>query len=94
MSGMIGVTLRIRHGGNSFDAVITPKAAVNFERNFKVSLIKAFAEEQRSEYIYYLAWECMKLAGKEVKPFDGWLDQLEEVEFIWDTDAGPLEETD
>lgn len=93
MNGMIGVVLRVTHNGECIDVPITPRAAVNFERYFKTALVKAFSEEQKSEQMYYLAWECVRLSGRVVKPFDGWLDDLQQVEFIWsEEEPAPLGE--
>lgn len=90
---MIGVSLQVSMPGEVIVVPITPRAAVNFERNFKVSLTKAIVEEERLEHIYYLAWECVRLSGRVVKPFDGWLEEVVNVTFVMDETPAPLEKT-
>jgi hypothetical protein len=70
---------------------VTPKVQVEFERQFKTGIGKAFADEQKVEHIYWLAWKASHAAGRIVKPFDGWLDGVLDVKVI--SDAAPLDET-
>lgn len=86
---MIGLNVRVVMPEESVVVPVTPRVAVNFERQFKIGLAKAFATEQRLEHMYYLGWEAMKAAGHVVKPFEGFLDSITRVEFAED-DASPL----
>jgi hypothetical protein len=90
---MIGVSLEVTFPGEVVTIPVTPRAAVNFERHFKVSLTKAIMEQQMMEHIYYLAWECVRLSGRVVKPFDGWLEEVIQVTFVMDSEPVPLDET-
>lgn len=57
---------------------VKPKSVVAFERQFKMGLSKAFNADQKMEHIYWLGWESMRSAGNVVKPFDSWLDTVDE----------------
>ena len=86
---MISITLRVTTDGRSEDIVVGPKVQVAFEREWKVGLPKAFGADQRLEYVYWLAWKAIKESGAVVKPFDGWLDTVENVEMVG-ADETPL----
>lgn len=90
---MIGVSLQVAMPGEVIVVPVTPRAAVNFERNFKVSLTKAIVEEEKMEHIYYLAWEAVRLSGRVVKPFDSWLEDVLNVTFVMEETPVPLEKT-
>ena len=90
---MIGISLQVSLPGEVVVVPVTPRAAVNFERHFKISLTKAISEQQMMEHIYYLAWECVRLSGRVVKPFDGWLEEVLQVTFIADEEPAPLDVT-
>lgn len=92
MSGISSAKLRVEHSGECIDVEITPRAAVNFERHFKMPFTKIFGEDQTMEHIYWLAWECVRLTGRVVKPFDGWLEHLDKVGFVFEDDEpAPLD---
>jgi hypothetical protein len=59
---------------------VTPRVIVAFERNFKTGLANAFANEQKLEHVYWLAWEAERVSGKVVKMFDEYLDTVAGVE--------------
>lgn len=88
---MIGVSLQVSLPGEVVTVPVTPRAAVNFERHFKLSLTKAISEQQMMEHIYYLAYECIRLSGRVVKPFDGWLEEVIQVTFVMDSEPAPLD---
>jgi hypothetical protein len=90
---MIGVSLEVTFQGEVVTVPVTPRAAVNFERHFKLSLTKAIVEQEMMEHIYYLAWECVRLSGRVVKPFDGWLEDVIQVTFVMNTEPAPLDAT-
>ena len=70
---------------------VRPKTIVAFERHFKTGLSQAFVKEQKSEHLYWLAWESERATGNVVKPFDQWLDTLVSVGI--EVDSVPLDET-
>jgi hypothetical protein len=81
---MIGVNMKITTADNEQVVQVTPRAAINFERHFKIALSKALTDDQRMEYIYFLAYEALKATGATVKLFDGWIDTVHNVEFVFD----------
>lgn len=58
---------------------VTPRVQVDFERQFKRSLVAAFSDEPSMEHLYWLGWRSMKAAGEQVANFDNWLDEVESV---------------
>lgn len=79
---MIGANLRITLADETFVAPITPRVAIDFERHFKMGLVKALANEQKMEHMFWLGWASVKATGRVVKPFDSWLDEVLNVQFI------------
>jgi len=79
---MISLTLRVTHNGDTNDYTVGPKVQVAFEREWKMGMPKALANEQRMEHLYWLAWKATQNSGAVVKPFDGWLDGVESVEVV------------
>ena len=75
----VSLSCKVWQGGQEYDYPVTPKVEVDFERKFGVGIGKAFAEQKR-EHQHYLCWLAMKQAGHVVKPFDGWLDTVENTE--------------
>lgn len=61
---------------------VKPKTVLAFERKFGMGMAKAFSTDQRHEHIFFLGWEAMRSSGVVVKPFDAWLDEIEEVELV------------
>jgi hypothetical protein len=61
---------------------VKPRTVLAFERKFAMGMGKAFTQDQRHEHIYFLGWESMRSSGHVVKPFEAWLDEVEEVELI------------
>lgn len=84
---MIGVNMKVVTDAGEHVVTVTPRAAINFERHFKMALSKALTDDQRMEYIYYLAWEALKANGIVVKLFDPWVDTVQTVEFVFDTES-------
>jgi hypothetical protein len=56
-------------------------------------LSKAISEDGKFEHLYYLAWECVRLSGRVVKPFDGWLEEVKSAKFVVDEEPAPLDVT-
>lgn len=69
---------------------VTPRVQVDFERQFKVAMIEAFADAPKMEHLYWLGWKASHAGGAVVKPFDGWLDTVVSVR---PEDGGPLGQT-
>ena len=79
---MISLTLRVTVAGDTNEYQVGPKVQVAFEREWKTGLPKAFSSEQRMEHMYWIAWKAQHAAGVPVKPFDSWLDTVENVEVV------------
>lgn len=79
---MISLSLRVTHSGDTNEYVVGPKIQVQFEREWKVGMPKAFSSDQKVEHIYWLAWKATSGSGAVVKPFDSWIDGLEAVEIV------------
>ena len=79
---MISMTLRVTVAGETNEYTVGPKVQVAFEREWKTGLPKAFSTEQRMEHMYWIAWKAQQAAGVVVKPFDTWLDSVENVEVV------------
>lgn len=79
---MIGINLKVTVDDEEIIAPITPKSAIEFERHFKMGLPKAFTQEQKMEHLFWLGWVCVKATGRVVKPFDSWLDHVQNVEMV------------
>ena len=90
MNGKITATVA-RLDGSSDSYLVTPKALVEFERHFNVGFTKAIVEDDREEHKYWLAWKAEHLAGKVVKPFDGWMDDIRSA--VLEYEAAPLDAT-
>jgi len=79
---VISLNLRVTTADGAREYEVKPKTVVEFERQFGMGIGKAFQTEQRAEHIYWLAWRSVKDSGQVVKPFDGWLDDVADVEMI------------
>jgi hypothetical protein len=90
---MDGLSLKIKTN-DGVDSVFSlrPRTIVAFEQKFGKGLAKLFAEDQKMEHIYYLAWQSLKDNGRVVKPFGPeFLDTLESVEMISDPNSESTE---
>lgn len=68
---------------------ITPAVEVAFEKEKKGGFAKVFRENERSEDLYWLAWECMRRAGRTVPVFgDQFLETLVSVDLVDDDPNG------
>ena len=86
---MDGLSLKIVTN-DGVDSVFSlrPRTIVAFEQKFGKGLAKLFAEDQKMEHIYFLAWQSLKDDGRVVKPFGPeFLDTLESVEMISDPNS-------
>lgn len=78
---MIGWSVKVAKTDGTVETFpVTPRVIVSFERQFKTGLGNAFANEQKLEHVYWLAWEAERAAGKLVKLFDEYLDTIVNVE--------------
>ena len=90
---MIAIKLRINTTeGSQGEFAVTPKVQVEFERQYKTGIGKAFENDLKMEHIYWLGWKAMHYAGRVVRPFDTWLDEIVEIEVVNES-TGPLDET-
>lgn len=90
---MDGLSLKIKTN-DGVDSVFSlrPRTIVAFEQKFGKGLAKLFAEDQKMEHIYYLAWQSLKDNGRVVKPFGPeFLDTLESVELVSDPNSESTE---
>lgn len=78
--------------GTTRTVPVTPKVIVAFEREFKTGLASAFNPDRdpKMEHLYWLGWKAEHMAGHVVKPFDGYLDEVEHIDL--EVDAVPFDE--
>jgi hypothetical protein len=81
----VSLSCKVWSGGSETEYPVTPKVEVEFERKFGIGIGKAF-EQQKREHQHYLAWLAVKASGVVVKPFDGWLETVENTEVLVATD--------
>ena len=81
----VSLSCKVWIAGSENEYPVTPKVEVDFERKFGVGIGKAF-QEQKREHQHYLAWLAVKASGAVTKPFDGWLDDVENTEVLVATD--------
>lgn len=73
--------LRVIYGDGTHVVEVSPGLEVAFERQFKGGFAKLFRNEERSEHLYWLAWEGLRRSGVSVPPFgDEFLDVLKGVD--------------
>ena len=90
---MDGLSLKIKTN-DGVDSVFSlrPRTIVAFEQKFGKGLAKLFAEDQKMEHIYFLAWQSLRDNGRIVKPFGPeFLDTLESVEMVSDPNSESTE---
>ena len=91
MKNSMKITLRVLHDGTESVLTAGPAVIVAFERKWGVGIGKAMAEV-KVEHIAWLAhqaaWREAKAGdGPAVKPFDDWLDALEDIEAVAEDDS-------
>lgn len=75
--------------GTVTEARITPRLEVAFELKWKGGFSKLFREQERSEHLYWLAWEALRGEGVTVPVFgDKFLETLESVDLVDDDPNG------
>jgi hypothetical protein len=90
---MDGLSLKIvTNDGVDATYSLRPRTIVAFEQKFGKGLAKLFAEDQKMEHIYYLAWQSLKDNGRVVKPFGPeFLDTLMDVQMVSDPNSESTE---
>ena len=81
----VSLSCKVWTDGSEAEYPVTPKVEVEFERKFGIGIGKAF-EQQKREHQHYLAWLAVKASGAVVKPFDGWLETVDNTEVLVVTD--------
>lgn len=77
--------LVIKYADSTHEIEVSPVLEVAFERQFKGGFSKLLGTEERSEHIYWLAWEGLRRSGVTVPVFgDKFLEQLQGVEIASD----------
>lgn len=74
----IKVELDVEYEGEKIAITVRPKSFKEFETSQKSFI--AYTENPDLTGTYWLAWHSFKLKGLTTKPFDDWLDGLDDVE--------------
>lgn len=94
---MIGSTISVSLDGVRKSAPIRPSVIVAFERQWRVGWLSAFSgEDSKIEHQCWVMWEAMKRDGQVVKPFDDFVNEIEDlptIEAMGREGTGPLPET-
>ncbi len=97
MKNSMKITFRVVHDGAERLLVAGPAAIVAFERHWGVGIGKAMSEvrvEHSAWLAHRAAWqEAQAGNGPAVKPFDAWLDLLDDIESVGEDDEVPLDGT-
>lgn len=80
----------VRQGADPIQVRITPKVIVQAERQFKMGMSRLFGSDASLEHMTWCAWKGMQLSGHEVKTYDLWLDDIDDVRVADEDDALPL----
>ena len=74
-----------RSDGTVTEHQITPSIEYAFEVHAKKGFHKAFREDEKQSDVYFLAWECLRSSGENVKMFGPlFLETLKKVEVLDD----------
>lgn len=83
----MGMKINVTYSdGRVVESKVSPKAEVEFERRFDVS-INAAGRDMHQEYYYWLAWAGLHFAGKEPADFDAFLSTIDTAENVKDEEA-------
>lgn len=66
--------------GEPYEVPVTPKVLVAAERQFGKSMTQLFGESPSYEALCWAAWKGSHVAGRIVKPFDEWLDDIDSID--------------
>lgn len=84
---MAAAKLRITYNdGRAVEVIASPKAQVETERRYELSL----SDAKRIEHMYYLAYSSLFWSGQEPSDFESWLKNVVEVEDV-NTDVSAAE---
>lgn len=73
--------LIVGYADGTHEFEVSPILEVAFERQFKGGFQKLLRSEEKSEHVYWLAWEGLRRNGVVVPPFgDKFLENLTSVE--------------
>lgn len=79
---MASFNVQVVIGDQTHSFPVKPRTVLAFERKFAMGMAKAFSQDQRHEHIFFLGWESMRSSGHVVKPFETWLEDIDEVELV------------
>lgn len=88
---MIDLKLTVEHGGDRWIVAPSPACLIACERHFGKPAPELFANPS-FESLAWLAWEQTRRDGRDVQPFDTWIDGLVDLGTEVDDD-GPLPDT-
>ena len=66
--------------GEPYEVSVTPKVIVAAERQFAKPMTQLFGDNASFEALCWAAWKGSQQAGRVVKPFDEWLDDVDSIE--------------
>jgi len=74
----VGNMVVVMEDGTKYEVKIKPKDIIDFERKFDVA-VSILQEEQRYEWLLYLAWLGAKRNGV-TEDYDAWVNKVEELD--------------
>lgn len=74
----MGNMVVVMEDGTKYEVKIKPKDIIDFERKFDVA-VSILQEEQRYEWLLYLAWLGAKRNGV-TEDYDAWVNKVEELD--------------
>jgi len=80
----MGNMIVVMSDGTTFEVKIKPGDIVKFERKFDIPISK-LNEEQRYEWLLYLAWLASKRNGV-IDDYDAWVEKVEELDISGSSD--------
>tara|TARA_R110001606_G_scaffold396559_1_gene570911 strand:- start:700 stop:954 length:255 start_codon:yes stop_codon:yes gene_type:complete len=80
----MGNMIVVMSDGTTFEVKIKPGDIVKFERKFDIPISK-LNEEQRYEWLLYLAWLASKRNGV-TDDYDAWVEKVEELDISGSSD--------
>lgn len=87
---MIGLKLIAVHGGEEHEVSPTAAVFIKAERHFKQPAAALF-QNPSIELMAFLAHESLRRGGTAVKPFEEWIDGLDDIQL--ETSDDPFPET-
>jgi hypothetical protein len=88
---MASIQVNVTIGGETHSLKVSKLDEVRFERDQGIGIPKAFSDgEIRVEYAYRLAWHTCTRAKVTTKPFDDFLEDLEDIELNFNEGGSKL----